>query len=127
MPYLLLPRRIEQLIHGRLARTQKMSLFKYIDRVKTIHKLIEAERTGTSDEFAARVHISRSLLMEHLRELREVYNAPINYCRKRQTFYYSSTFRFKVEISGGMEMIKGGRGWLFTCCEPANPGRNFLF
>lgn len=29
-----------------------MSLFKYIDRVKTIHKLIEAERTGTSEELA---------------------------------------------------------------------------
>ncbi|HEY0740625.1 MAG TPA: hypothetical protein VGD40_04150 [Chryseosolibacter sp.] len=86
-----------------------MSLFKYIDRVKTIHKLIEAERTGTSDEFAARVHISRSLLMEHLRELREVYNAPINYCRRRQTFYYSSAFRLRVDITAEIDQVKGGQ------------------
>lgn len=85
-----------------------MSLFKYIDRVKTIHKLIEAEKTGTSDEFAARVHISRSLLMEHLRELRDSFNAPITYCRRRKTFYYKSQFKFQIIVDTGMRAIKGG-------------------
>jgi hypothetical protein len=85
-----------------------MSLFKYIDRIKSIHHLIEKAGTGTSDEFAIRIGISRSLLMEHLRELRETFDAPIVYCRRRQTFYYKKPFRLSVSISSEMETIKGG-------------------
>lgn len=85
-----------------------MSLFKYIERAKAIHGLIEKENTGSSDEFARRVGISRSLLMEHLREMRETYNAPIDFCRARHSFYYKKPFSLNIQITTGMNEVKGG-------------------
>jgi len=85
-----------------------MSLFKYINRIQTIHEFIERERTGTSEEFAHRIGISRSLLMEHLRELRQEFGAPIYFCRKRHTFYYHSAFCLKILITSEMDKVKGG-------------------
>lgn len=75
-----------------------MSLSKYIDRIKTIHSQIERENTGPSDVFASHVGISRSLLMEHLREMRETFGAKIDYCRKRRTFHYRMTFKLQIKI-----------------------------
>lgn len=86
-----------------------MSLFKYIERVKAIHYHIETEGTGTSEEFADRLQISRSTLMDHLRELREVYNAPIAYCRRRRTFYYSEVFGLSITITTRLHTVKGGQ------------------
>lgn len=99
-----------------------MSLFKYIERAKTIHKLIESEKTGTSHEFANRLGISRSLLMEHLHEMREDLNAPIEYCRKRETFYYNGSFTFNVVISAEMEALKGGYNFLINLAESRGAG-----
>jgi hypothetical protein len=99
-----------------------MSLFKYIDCVKSIHSLIEAEKTGTSDEFAEQLRVSRSLLMEHLREIRETYHAPIDYCRKRKTFYYKTPFQLKIEITTEMGSIKGGAESLTNSIESEGTG-----
>lgn len=85
-----------------------MSLFKYIFRIKTIHQMIESEKTGPSEVFAYKLGVSRSVLMEHLREMREELNAPIKYCRKRETFYYQESFKLSIVISSGMDKIKGG-------------------
>ena len=74
-------------------------VYKYIRRIELIHKLIEAEKTGISRDFAKKVGISRSLLMEHLRELRGDFNAPIEFCKKRQTFFYSKPFSIRIIIS----------------------------
>jgi hypothetical protein len=94
-----------------------MSLFKYIERAKAIHCLIEKENTGSSDEFARRVGISRSLLMEHLREMREIYNAPIDFCRVRHSFYYRKPFSINIQISAGLDEIKGGGNYFCTFFE----------
>ena len=75
-----------------------MSIFKYISRIDEIDRLIQIEKTGCSSSFAHRLGISRSLLMLHLRELREDFGAPICFCRKRQTFYYNASFSFKLDI-----------------------------
>ena len=93
-----------------------MSLLKYIQRVKTIHELIEKEKTGTSKAFSEKLGISRSILMEHLREFREDFKAPVFYCRKRQTFYYGSPYRLSILINAEMEKVKGGgeTHWHFT-------------
>jgi hypothetical protein len=85
-----------------------MSFFKYVIRVQTIHELIEKEQTGSSHEFAKKIGISRSVLMESLREMREDLGAPIDYCRRRETFYYSGPFTFSLVIASGLEKIKGG-------------------
>jgi hypothetical protein len=75
-----------------------MSLIKYVERIKTIHRLIQMQNTGMSTDFARKVGISRSLLMEHLRELREELQAPIVYCRYKKSFYYSKSFNLEIRI-----------------------------
>lgn len=92
-----------------------MSLFKYIDRIKAIHNLIEKEKTGTSDEFAKRLGISRSLLMEHLKEMRETFNAPIEFCRARHSFYYKTPFSINIQIVTGLNKIVGGQNYFSYC------------
>jgi GTP-sensing pleiotropic transcriptional regulator CodY len=49
-----------------------MSLLKSIERLQRIDYLIRKEATGTSDEFAEKVGICRSMLMENLREMKEL-------------------------------------------------------
>jgi hypothetical protein len=94
-----------------------MSLFKYIERAKAIHCLIEKENTGSSDEFAKKVGISRSLLMEHLKEMRETFSAPIDFCRVRHSFYYKKPFSLTIEITTGMGNVKGGQNYFCTFFE----------
>jgi hypothetical protein len=95
-----------------------MSLFKYIERAKAIHDLIEKEKTGSSDEFAQKVGISRSLLMEHLHEMRETFDAPINFCRTRHSFYYKRPFSLTIQITTGLGNIKGGQNYLHFSESP---------
>ena len=99
-----------------------MSLFKYIDRTKAIHQLIESEKTGSSHEFANRIGISRSLLMEHLREMREDMKAPIDYSRKRETFYYKGKFKLSIIISAEIGSLKGGNNFLRSFFESSSAG-----
>jgi hypothetical protein len=94
-----------------------MSLFKYIERAKIIHKLIEKEKTGSSDEFAQKVGISRSLLMEHLKEMRETFNAPIDFCRARHSFYYKKPFSLSIQITTGMGNVNGGQNYFYSFFE----------
>jgi DNA-binding protein len=74
-----------------------MQLFKTIDRACQIHALIQKEATGTPDEFAKRLHISRRLLYYLLDELKDV-GAEIEYNRRKSTFYYANDFEIHVTI-----------------------------
>jgi hypothetical protein len=87
-----------------------MSFFKYIERLKLIHSYLEKGQTGNGDEFAKKVGISRSVLMEHIQELRETFNAPIDFSRKERTFFYTSPFKLTIEITNELDKIKGGYG-----------------
>ena len=48
-----------------------MSLLKSIERLKRIDYFLKKEATGTGDEFAEKIGISRSTLMENLREMKK--------------------------------------------------------
>lgn len=74
-----------------------MQLFKTIDRACQIHALIQKEATGTPDEFAKRLHISRRLLYYLLDELKDV-GAEIEYNHRKSTFYYANDFEFNIII-----------------------------
>ncbi|GCC50166.1 hypothetical protein SanaruYs_03810 [Chryseotalea sanaruensis] len=87
-----------------------MGLLKYLDRIERIHKLIEKESTGSASDFSKKLGISRSVLMEHIREMREELNAPISFSRLRETFYYEKSFSLKILISSDLKKIKGGSG-----------------
>jgi predicted DNA-binding transcriptional regulator YafY len=64
-----------------------MSLLKYIDRLKRMDDLIHRRATGTPDEFATKLNISKSTLMINLKELKEM-GAEIKYNATEQTYYY---------------------------------------
>jgi hypothetical protein len=64
-----------------------MSFLKYLRRLERIDDLIRRKATGTPEEFAERLGLCRSALMEYLREMKEI-GAPIAYCRHRESYYY---------------------------------------
>lgn len=72
-----------------------MGFERYLDRIKRIDKLIYRKATGTSEEFAERVGLCRSALLQYLSELKEL-GAPVKYCKISQTYYYVENKRFYV-------------------------------
>jgi DNA-binding transcriptional regulator GbsR (MarR family) len=67
---------------------------------------IRKEATGTSDEFAEKIGISRSTIMENLREMKEL-GAQLNYCHKRRSYYYENEFRLVVGDSSKQRIVGG--------------------
>jgi biotin operon repressor len=55
-----------------------MSILKYFYRVERMHRLIKASATGSCDEFAAKMGLSKRQLLENVSELREM-GAPIKF------------------------------------------------
>ncbi|MGC4022716.1 MAG: hypothetical protein QM734_12605 [Cyclobacteriaceae bacterium] len=84
-----------------------MSLLKYIDRLKRMDDLMKREVTGTSKEFAEKLGISRSMLMENLTEFKEL-GAEISFCHFRRTYHYTNKFSIVI---GRMKNIKGGHNF----------------
>lgn len=66
-----------------------MSFTKYIERLKRMDQLIRLKATGDSKVFANKLGISRSMLMEYLREMRDL-GAEIEYCRYSRRYYYAN-------------------------------------
>jgi predicted DNA-binding transcriptional regulator YafY len=64
-----------------------MSILKYLDRIKQMDELIRRKATGSPDEFAEKVGLSRSALMKYIKLLKEL-NAPLEYDHNRQSYYY---------------------------------------
>ena len=76
-----------------------MKFFEYLVRIEKMHCLIKEQRTGTPDEFAAKLGISRTRLYEVIDELKSN-GAPIAYSKTSTTFYYEYPF----DISLGCTM-----------------------
>lgn len=57
--------------------------------------LIRKEITGNAEEFANKVGIRRSMMMENLREMKEL-GAEIEYCARKRSYVYVSEFRLVV-------------------------------
>ena len=55
-----------------------MSLLKYVERLKRIDDLIRRKATGTPEEFASRLGVGKTILMEELRELKQL-GADVHY------------------------------------------------
>jgi len=64
-----------------------MSLLKYLDRLERMHHFITSNSTGTPDEFARRLRISRRELMRGLEEMRQL-GFPVRYSRSLFGYYY---------------------------------------
>ncbi len=86
-----------------------MSLLRSIERLKRMDDLIKKEATGTSKEFAEKLGISRSMLMENLNEMKDL-GAEIAFCSLRRSYYYTN--KFSVVI-GKPERVSGGRNFFW--------------
>lgn len=74
-------------------------MLKYIERIKAMDQLIQMKATGTSEEFAEKLNISRSTLMEYIDVLKQM-EAPIAFDRFRNSYYYLFPCRLKIGYEG---------------------------
>ena len=75
-----------------------MNFIKQIERIKRMHILISSEKTGTPLVFARKLSLSRSQLYNELEVIKEL-DAPVKYCKKRESFYYESSFELILNFS----------------------------
>lgn len=75
-----------------------MKVFEYLDRISMMHKLVMRQNTGTPDEFAGQLGISRTTLYELIDELRSR-GAPIAYSKSAKTFFYRQPYDIAVTCS----------------------------
>jgi hypothetical protein len=75
-----------------------MNFIKHIERINKIHLLISTEKTGTPDDFAQTLHLSRRQLYNELETLKNL-DASIKYCKKKESFYYDKPFELVFKYS----------------------------
>ena len=75
-----------------------MKSLKYIDRINKIHSLISSQKTGTPETFAKKLYLSRRQMYNELEFFKNL-NAPIKYCKKKETFYYTTNFEFSFRYT----------------------------
>lgn len=74
-----------------------MELRNEIYRLNKLHRLIKAHRTGSPQELAERLRISRRHLYNVLEDLRML-GARIDYSRSDYTFYYTNHFELRLNL-----------------------------
>src|SRR5659263_44417 len=75
-----------------------MKVSEYLDRISMMHKLVSRQRTGTPEEFARQLGVSRTSLYELIDELRSR-GAPISYSKSGKTFFYRQPFDIAITCS----------------------------
>jgi predicted DNA-binding transcriptional regulator YafY len=75
-----------------------MKVFEYLDRINMMHKLVSRQRTGTPEEFARQLGVSRTSLYELIDELKSR-GAPIGYSKSAKTFFYRQPYDIAVTCS----------------------------
>ena len=70
-----------------------MKVIKQLKVLSRVDALIRRKATGTATQLADRLQVSHRTATRLLEELRWL-DAPIEYCSKRRTYYYSSAFDF---------------------------------
>jgi ribosomal protein S25 len=70
-----------------------------IEKLDRIHNMIRREATGTPEEFAERLKISRSTLFNTLKYLKENMDAPIIYNNSKKSY----TYKYKPKFHLGFE------------------------
>jgi hypothetical protein len=74
-----------------------MKILHYLERIERIHKMVLQENTGSPNEFARRLGISRTRLYEIMDELK-LEGAPISYSKSCRTFYYEEPFHISISV-----------------------------
>ena len=74
-----------------------MELKNEIHRLNRLHRLIKMCNTGSPDELAHKLHISKRHLYNVLDNLRAL-GAKIDYSRSDYTFYYTNSFELHLDL-----------------------------
>ena len=74
-----------------------MNFIEDLKRLRKIHELIIGQNTGSPDNLAESISVSRSELYYILRELKKM-GAQISYNRRKRSFCYSNNFKLDMEI-----------------------------
>ena len=75
-----------------------MKVFEYLDRISMMHKLVSRQKTGTPDELARQLGVSRTTLYELIDELRSR-GVPLAYSKSAKTFFYRQPYDVAVTCS----------------------------
>jgi hypothetical protein len=84
-----------------------MSLSRHLLKLKLIDELIRRKATGNQLSFSKKVSLSRSHLNNYLQEMK-ILGFPIEYDRKRQSYYYKESGRL-VSCLFGKELLDNER------------------
>lgn len=74
-----------------------MSLVKYIARLQRMDSLIAMRATGTPDEFALKMNLSRSTLFEMIQEMKGL-GVDIRYSTLGNSYYYADERRIIIKV-----------------------------
>ena len=98
-----------------------MKIIESIERIQILHKLMSEEKTGTPNDLAQRLGISRSTLYNLLEELK-AQRISIAYSRTKESFFYLEDIDIEVKFSvkiirdpNKLTKIRGG-GIIFSFC-----------
>jgi len=75
-----------------------MKTLKQLERLRRAHLLIQQEHTGSPAKFANKLAVSERQLYNIIDYLKEI-DAPLNYSRKVETYYYTTSFDLLVNVS----------------------------
>jgi len=65
-----------------------MSYIDFMEKQEILKRIIKSEKTGTAEELADHLSISRSSLFNHFNVLKEQCNYQIKFCRVRKTYCF---------------------------------------
>ena len=107
-----------------------MNFIKQIERLQLLNKLIQEQNTGSPEELAKRLNVSRRQLYNYLESLKDI-GIEICYSRKYDTFYFGDrkklkiNFKFEVmEPDESNNIIGGKRSKQSACFFFARSGFN---
>ncbi len=92
-----------------------MALEKYATKLEYIDYLIRTCSTGTPDQFAYKVGVSKSSLFRYLTFMKSL-KAPIDYSHSKQSYYYTSDGKFHLGFVKPLpmeELKQNTGGWSF--------------
>lgn len=75
-----------------------MVLMKQLKIFSRVDALIRRKATGTTAQLANRLDISTRTAFRIIKELREEFDADIQFCKQYQSYIYASEFSFQEKI-----------------------------
>jgi predicted DNA-binding transcriptional regulator YafY len=72
----------------------------FINRFQTIDRLIQRKATGTSEQLAEKIGVSRRTIIELISVMKE-FGAPIYYDKHKKSYCYSELGYFNISFTRG--------------------------